>query len=312
VLLWLRPLADETLSRNPGPQALASGLAHYANDLQVWSAHRFRVEPTLVGRSGAVAVAALVLVPIAAFAARRRWSAFVLGGTVSILGLTLVPTLFVHFSDLVSLSQSRRAVGFLPFAFAFAGGLALLARSILVLPAALAAGIVLQHEWPGDFGYGLRHGGPAAATWIAFVGGAAGIVASIWLRRYSVRERHGRAAIAAWLFVLPIAVHGFRSWDPLRTEDPYALSPALARELRAVPPRAVVIATPRQSYGIAAAAPVYVVAAPPTHVANTEANRPYERVRDVERWLARNDPAVLRKYRPTWAVRRGHLYRLSP
>ena len=27
--------------------------------------------------------------------------------------------------------------------------------------------------------------------------------------------------------------------------------------------------------------------------------------------IIRNDPAVLRKYRPTWAVRRGHLYRLK-
>ena len=48
------------------------------------------------------------------------------------------------------------------------------------------------------------------------------------------------------------------------------------------------------SYRIAAAAPVYVVAAPPPHVANTTANRPYARVRDVERWLATGDPAVLR------------------
>ena len=32
----------------------------------------------------------------------------------------LVPFLFEHLSDAVSLSQSRRAAGFLPFAFAFA------------------------------------------------------------------------------------------------------------------------------------------------------------------------------------------------
>ena len=156
VELWRWPLVQETHSHNPGPTARATGLAQYADQLQVWSAHHFRIAPGLVGRSGAVSVAALALVPLAAFAARRRWSAFVLGGTVSILALMLVPTLFVHFSDLVSLSQSRRAAGFVPFAFAFAGGLALLARSALVLPAALAAGIALQLLWPGDFVYGLR------------------------------------------------------------------------------------------------------------------------------------------------------------
>src|SRR5262249_60002315 len=113
---------------------------------------RFRIEPSLVPRSGPVAMAALVLVPLAAIAFRRRWSAYVLGGTAALLAILLVPTLFVHFTDLVSLSQSRRAAGFLPFTFAFAGGLALLARSWLVLPAALAAGILLERRWAG----GLR------------------------------------------------------------------------------------------------------------------------------------------------------------
>jgi len=90
-----------------------------------------------------------------------------------LLAILLVPTLFVHFTDLVSLSQSRRAAGFLPFTFAFAGGLALLARSLLVLPAALAAGIVLEREWPGDFAYGMAGTAPRLFTWIALAGGDA-------------------------------------------------------------------------------------------------------------------------------------------
>src|SRR5207237_4339477 len=102
------------------------------------------------------------------FAGRRRWSSFVLGGTVAILALMLVPTLFVRFSELVSLSQSRRAAGFIPFAFAFAGGLLLLARWRLVLPAALAAGIALQLLWPGDFAYGPPERGPPPPTGWAF------------------------------------------------------------------------------------------------------------------------------------------------
>ena len=87
---------------------------------------------------------------------------------------------------------------------------------------------------------------------------------------------------------------------------------SLKRELSKVPPRSVVIAPIRISYRIAAAAPVYVVAAPPAHVANTNANRPYERAAAVEHWLATGDPAVPRRYGATWAVRHGHLYPLKP
>jgi hypothetical protein len=312
VILWIRPLVDETRSHNPDAAARLNGLAQYADELQIWSVHHYRLVPGLVGRSGAVAVAALAVVPLAAFAARRRWSAYVLGGTVSILALMLVPALFTHFSDLVSLSQSRRAAGFVPFAFAFAGGLALLARSVLVLPAALVAGIALQLLWPGDFSYGLSHGGPDVVTWFAFVGGAIAIVVGIFFRSRVVEEWPGRAAFAAFLFVLPVAVHGFSRWSPAHPSDPDALSPQIAQALRAVPARAVVIAPVKMSYRISAAAPVYVVASPIVHVANTNSNRPYDRVRDVQHWLATGDPSVPRKYGATWAVRHGRLYRLHP
>jgi len=125
-----------------------------------------------------------------------------------------------------------------------------------------------------------------------------------------VRERHARAALAAALFVLPVAVHGVRRWTPLHPTDPKALSPALASELRRVPPRSVIIAPPQTSYRLLAAAPVYVVAAPPVHVANTRANMPYVRVKEVEKWLAGRAPGVARRYGATWAVRKGRLYRL--
>jgi hypothetical protein len=310
-LLWLRPLADESLAHNPSPAALAAELQKYANQLQIWSDHRFRIAPQLVSRTGAVAVASLVLVPLAGFAFRRRWSALVLGGTVSLLALLLVPTLFVHFSNLVSLSQSRRAAGFMPYSFAFAGGLALLARSWLLAPVALAAGIVLERTWSGDFSYGLSGSGPRVVTWIALIGGAAAIaVGAAFFRRRSVRERHGLAAVAAALFVLPVAVHGFRHWTPQMTRDPDALSPALLRELKNVPPRTVIIAAPQISYRLLAAAPVYVVCAPTVHVANTIANNPKGRKKACAAWLAGRDPGVPAKYGATWAVRKGHLYRL--
>jgi len=309
-VLWLRPIVDETLSHNPGAGALKTGLEQYASELDVSSLHSYHLAPEVVGRTGAVAVLALLLVPLAGLAVRKPWGAFVLGGTVSVLALMLVPVLFTHFSDAVSLSQSRRAAGFVPFAFAFAGGLALLARSIVVIPVAFLVGVAFQELWPVDFGYGLEHGGPAAATWIAFVGGAAALVVGLVRRRPAPRERYGIAALAACAFVVPVALHSFSHWSPLVTSDKYALSPALKRELKSVPPRSVIIAPVAMSYRILAAAPVYVVAAPPAHVANTKANRPYQRVRDVNRWLATGDPAIPREYGATWAVRGGHLYPL--
>jgi hypothetical protein len=78
-----------------------------------------------------------------------------------------------------------------------------------------------------------------------------------------------------------------------------------------VPKGSVVIAPVIMSYRVAAAAPVYIVAAPVTHVAATTANRPYERERDVQSWVRTNDPAIARRYGATWAIRDGRLYRLT-
>ncbi|HUZ81984.1 MAG TPA: hypothetical protein VMU73_07035, partial [Gaiellaceae bacterium] len=128
VLLWLKPLVDETLSHDPGAAERARGLAHYGSQLVVSGPHHFRLAASVLGRTGSVAVAALVLLPVVALALRRRWAAFALGGSLIVLLLMLVPWLFVHVSDTVSLSQARRLAGFAPLPFAFAGAAALLAR----------------------------------------------------------------------------------------------------------------------------------------------------------------------------------------
>ena len=151
VLLWLKPIVDETISHDPGPAERLRALRHYGDQLVVTNDHHYRLAPEVFGRSGAVAVASLFLLPLAGLVLRRRWATFALAGSLSILVLTEVPWLFVHFSDAVSLSQSRRIAGFAPLTFALVGALALLARSVLVLPFALVAGIVLQRLWPGDF-----------------------------------------------------------------------------------------------------------------------------------------------------------------
>ena len=311
VLLWLKPIVDETVSHDPGRAERLRAIQHYGSSLVVSSDRHYRLAAEIFGRSGAVAVAALFLLPLAGLAVRRRWGSFVLGGALLVLVLMEVPWLFVHFSDAVSLSQSRRAAGFAPLPFALAGAFALLARRLIVLPVALLAGILLQHYWPGDFAYGLHHGGPAIATWFALGVGAVALGAGLVLRPRPLREHHLLGAAAMLCFALPVLVHGARHWHVNTRTDPLALSPRLVHNLRTkVPKGAVVLAPVEASYRIAAKAPVYVVASPVSHVANTTANLPYARVRAVQHWVLTNDPRVAQRYGATWAIRKGRLYRL--
>jgi hypothetical protein len=311
VLLWLRPLVDETASHNPNASEQARGVAHYGPQLVVSSDRHFRLAAEVFGRSGAIAVLTLILLPVLGLAVRRRWAVFALGGTLIVLCLTLVPWLFVHVSDSVSLSQARRLAGFAPIPFAFAGIAGLAARRVVAIPVALVAGIVLERLWPGDFAYGLRHGGPAWATWIAVVGGTASLVAGLLLQRPPLRERPALGLAAACAFVLPVFVHGIWHWSPDPSSDPLALSPRLVHNLRTkVPKGAIVLAPVKVSYRVAASAPVYVVAAPVVHVADTKANDPYGRARAVRHWVLTNDPRVAKHYGATWAIRGGRLYRL--
>ncbi len=314
VLLWLRPIVDQTNSHDPTAAQRANDLVQYRDQLVISSPTHFRLAPEVFGRSGAIAVVALVLLPLCAVGVRERWGRFVLGGALVVLCLLEVPWLFVHFSNAVSLSQSRRAAGFVPFPFAFAAGAAVVARRIWTVPAAFVAGIVFQRLWPGDFDYGLRHGGPAVATWIALVGGLVALAAALVLRgRRPLQPRYGLGAAVAIAFALPVFIHGLWHWTPANRADPQALSPRLIHNLRTkVPKGAIVIAPIQTSYRIEADAPVYVVAAPLTHVANTKANRSVERYRAVKHWVATNDPQVPAEWGATWAIRRGRLYRITP
>src|SRR4051812_21011699 len=214
-LVWLLPIIRETASNSPSATELQRSLVKYAAELHVDSLHRYALRPEVASRGGAVAVGALVVVPLAALAARQRWAAFVIGGTLAILGVELLVWVFPHFADAVSVSQARRAVGFVPFAFALAGAASVLARLIgpVVLPVALAAGIALQLAFPGDFRPGLAHGGPAAATWIAAVGGLVAPVAGPLPGR-RVASRGWAARAPAPPFCAPVLVHGVRPSSP--------------------------------------------------------------------------------------------------
>ena len=91
VAAWLAPIVQDTASHSPSAAERARGLAHYPGQVDVFSADSFRLAPEMLGRAGAVAIAALVAVPLAAFASRRRWSAYVLGGAVALLAILLHP-----------------------------------------------------------------------------------------------------------------------------------------------------------------------------------------------------------------------------
>ncbi len=305
VSLWLLPIVRETASHNPSDAELARNLKHYGDQLVVYSLHSYRLSAELFARTGAVAVAALVMVPLAWVARRRRWSALVLGGTVTVAALMLVPPFFTTFSDVVSLSQARRAVGFVPLAFAFAGGAAVASRLLgrWVLSVALAAGIGLELAWPGDFGGSPADGGPALAIWIAAIGGSVALVAAAVVRpeRGSL-DRPGRlTALAAVLFLLPVAVSGLSHWSARLSAR--GLTPGLVQALhRYVPRGAVVFSDDSTAYRIAAAVPVYVNAAPPGHVADTKANRPIARRNDADRFLATGNLAIPRRYHAGFVV----------
>jgi hypothetical protein len=302
-LVWLLPVVRDTASQAPGTDELQRAFDQYAGQLDVFSDTSYRLAPEVFGRAGAVAVAALLLVPLAGLALRRRWAAYVLGGFLAVAAVMLVPRLFVPFSDLVSISQSRRAAGFWPLAFAFAGGLAVLAASLrsLLLPAALLAGIALQLAYPGEFAYRLEQGGPAIVTWLAVAGALAALV---FLKRKPSFERPTKlVGAAAVLFVLPIAVHAAWNWSPSDARPPSPLTPGLVEALREdVPPGDVVYSDPETSYRIAATAPVYIAVAPPGHVADTEENRPYERRDEADRFFSTGDVEIPRRAGADWLV----------
>jgi hypothetical protein len=297
-------VARVLLAHSPSRHELERALTKYANELDVDSLHHYALRPEVVSRGGAVAVAALVCVPLAAFAARQRWAAFVLGGTLAVLAIELSPWLFPRFADAISVSQARRLAGFVPLPFSLAGGAAVLTGILgpFVLPLAIGAGIWLQLAFPGDFGPGLEHGGPAAATWIAAIGGALAVLVGL-VRKRRLEARNWITAAAVVLFCIPIGVHGFREWTAAASEDRYALTPGLLHALRTeVPERAVVFSDLETSYRIAAYVPVYVASAPPAHVADTAANRPYSRRISTIRFFRTGDISILDRFRANWLV----------
>ncbi len=296
-MIWLIPIAADTVSVAPAAEEVERALRKYRGQLDVRSPTSYSLAPEVFVRGGAIAIAALLLIPVAALAARRRWAAFVVGGSLAVFAVLLIPMLFTTLSDFVSISQARRAAGFLPFAFAFAGGLGVLARLVWpwLPPIALAAGAALQYLYAGDFDYVLDDFGPAWVVWIAVVGAIVAVAVGLLTARRAPLEES--AGLAAALFLAPVVAVGLAKWDPLPAPPGSLLSPGLVQAVREqVPELSVVYSDQETSFRIAAAAPVYIAVAPPGHVASTVQNRPFERAAEARRFLRTGDLAIPRGY----------------
>jgi hypothetical protein len=295
-MLWLRPTVNDTRSVSPDADELQRAFEQYGSQLVVRSDTSYNLAPEVFTRAGAVAIAALLLIPVAGFAARRRWAAYVVGGSLAVFAAMLVPYLFTSLADLVSISQARRAAGFLPFAFAFAGGMAVLARLVgpLLLPLALGFGMFLQIVYPGDFDYVLREPAPAWIAWFAVVGAVAALVVGFVRRRPALETG---ASLAAAAFLIPVYGGGLLDWNRPDPPEIAMLSQGLVDGLRdEVEAGTIIFSDPETSFRLAAFAPVYIAVAPPGHVADTEENRPYERAADARRFLRTGNLSIPRAY----------------
>ncbi len=301
-MLWLVPVVSETSSVTPSDEEVKRAFGQYAGQLNVRSETLYSLAAEVFTRAGAVTVAALLLLPLAALASQRRWAAYVTGGSFAVFVVMLVPWFFTVLSELVSISQARRAAGFLPFAFAFAGGMGVLSRIIgpFLPPIALVAGTLFQLAYPGDFTYVLDKGGPPWVVWFAVVGAAVGLVVG-FVRRGPPYEAMG--GVAAAMFLLPVIAIGLARWDPVSAPSAGALTPGLVEAVRTqVPTGAVVYSDQETSYRLGAYAPVYIAVAPPGNVADTETNRPYERAADARTFLRTGDLTIPARYGADYLV----------
>jgi hypothetical protein len=214
---------------------------------------------------GGTKLLALAAVPLALLAGRRRWAGWVVGGTLTLLLVALVPPLFDRVADAVSVAQAARLAGFLPLAFALAGA-ALLAGRLRVAGVACAALAAITVE--------LAFNEPATQAgwfvWAVAIGAALGL-AAFGFARPLVLDGGGDGRwpiVAAVALTLPAAVAGFSDYERWDGADPDGLTPGLTQALRdEVSALDVVLAPSPTSYRIAGYAPVRVVVAPPGHVA---------------------------------------------
>ena len=232
---------------------------HYPGQVDVSRRTRYRLAPEVLDRTRRDRGGGARARPARRARAAPPLGAFVLGGTLLVLALMLVAELFTRFSDarLALAVAPRRRLRAAPVrARRRRGGACPRCSGRSCCRVALVAGIVLQPEYPGDFGYGLGTGGPAVVTWFALVGGAAALVVARSARAVRLRfERPGVLAGAGRACSSSCRSRSTASASgrgPRRTDA--ALPPGLVAALRDdVPERSVVFSDPETSYRIAAA-----------------------------------------------------------
>jgi len=300
--LWLKPIVDQTVSHRPGAAERRRAILHYGNQIDVVHG-LLRLAPETISRGGAVAVAGLVAIPMAALAGTRRWAAYVLGASLAVLALVLLPWAFDALSNAVSVSQARRLAIFLPIPFAVAGAASLIGRYRLAgCLTAFGAGGLLQLVYPGEFSYFLVVGGPPWPVWLALAGAGIGLIVAAVVRRSAPEAAPLWTAAVALSLVAPVGLAGlaYIKRDP---PDRLRLTPGLVHALRTtVPARDTVFSDLETSYRIEAYAPVYVSAAPPAHVADTKDNDPNGRRDDVIKFLNSGSVSIPRRYHAQWIV----------
>ncbi len=305
-LAWLFPVVADDPSTRPTAARRAFEIQHYGNAFDFFG-DSFRFAPEAIARGGPVVVAGLLAIPLAGFAARRRWAQLVLGGSLLGLALLLVPQLFTLLSDVFSVSQARRLSAFLPLAFALAGAFVLAGRARLAgVALAFGAGLAAELLVNGEFTYRVQEGGPGWVVWVAVVGGLVALAVGAFLRPRGPEP--GRwAVLAGCAFAVPVAVAGLANLE--RVPDPNAIPDETVAAVRAITsPGDVVFSDAATAYKIAAYAPVYVNAAPTGHVASSARNRPRRRRIDSERFFlvpALTDTQrseLLARYRADWVL----------
>jgi hypothetical protein len=317
-IAWLWPVITDTVSQSPGAEIRSQDFFRFELELQGTS-DSFRQAPGVITRGGGAIVAGLAAVPLAALAARRRWGAFGAGATLAILIVVLTPVFFTLLADVASLSQARRLIRFLPLAVPLAGAAMFFGRLRLAgIVLAGAAGTAFALAYPGEWTAPVDDSGPVWPVWFALVGGALGLALAAW-KRPTPPAATRWAAVAAIAIAVPLCLPPFLRLERDEPDD-YALTPGLIAELRRLPVGETVFAGPTVSYRIAAAAPLYIAAAPPGHVAQTRRNQPFARERDAGRFFSarttlREREQILAKYGADWVVatreRRAAL-RLTP